>query len=68
MIEIKFDHKITFKRCKKCGKGHDLSAISCSKPQGLDEERTKQCTGKLELIQFNRVFVPEEEIEVIKNK
>lgn len=66
-MKLKFDHKVTFKRCKKCGKGHDLSAIKCAKPKGIDEEReTKPCTGKLEIIQFDTCEV--ENFDIISNK
>jgi hypothetical protein len=66
MTKIKFDHNITFKRCTKCGKGHDMSAISCSKQPGKYELKKPECHGKLELIQFDEIEV--KEYRVIKNE
>ena len=67
MTEIKLGHKMSIKMCKKCGKGHDLSAITCAKPRGIDEEReVKPCTGKLQIIQFDTFFL--DEYTIVKNK
>ena len=67
MTEIKLDHMMSIKQCKKCGKGHDLSAITCAKPRGTDEAKeSKPCTGKLQIIQFDKFFI--EEFKIVKNK